>query len=102
MIFLYPYRGVRVTASVRDEFVRDERPATLDPHPMDRQGIIEGSFLNGILTFWPYDYRADRPVSRTSRGWKRLGRLLNGRLDECKFYGTAAAFKQIGMDVTKD
>ena len=41
-------------------------------------------------------------VSQTCRGIKRLFRLLNGSFNECKWYGTAEAFKQLGMDVHRD
>jgi hypothetical protein len=100
MVFLHPYRQGQVPPSVYDEFaeMRDLLPRWTRTRWLGVE-CIKGSLLNGLLNFKLYDYRADKPVSRTCRGIKRLNRLLDGHFDECKFYGTAEAFKQLGMDV---
>ena len=93
MIFLHPYRQAQVTPGVCDEFVkmRDPLPRWTRTRWLGTE-YIKGSLKNGLLNIRAYDFRADRPVSTTCRGFKRIGRLL-GR-GECNFTGTEEAARQ--------
>jgi hypothetical protein len=77
MIFTHPYRQAQVTAAVRDEFagMRDPLPRWTRTRWLGHE-YVKGSLENGLVNLRPYDYRADRPVSPTCRGIKRIRRLL--------------------------
>jgi hypothetical protein len=96
MVFLHPYCQAQIPASEYDKFaaLRDPLPRWTRTRWLGRE-IVKGSLRNGLLNIASYDYRADRPVSRTCRGLKRLLRLWDGRFDECKFRGTEEAFRQV-------
>jgi hypothetical protein len=96
MVFLYPYHLAQITASASDEFAtkRDRLPRWTRTRWLGAE-TIKDSLKNGVPLHIPlYDYRADKPVSPTCRGMKRLGRLLD--TVKCNFTGTEEAYRQSG------
>jgi hypothetical protein len=79
MVFAHPYRQAQVTAAVRDEVARRRDP--LPRWTRTRwlameyiKGALDGTGI--ALTLQCYDYRANKPVSATCRGIKKIDRLM--------------------------
>jgi hypothetical protein len=76
MVFAYPYDVVQVTASWHDEFAKER--AVLPRWTRTRWLAVEdapGGIKNSLnLAF--YDFRADKPVSPTSQGIKKISRVM--------------------------
>jgi hypothetical protein len=95
IVFLYPYYQVQVAPSVYDEFAqkRDPLPRWTRTRWLGMERV-KGSLRNGLLNIPAYDFRADRRVSTTCRGIKKITRLLAHQ--ECNFSGSEEAHRQIG------
>ena len=97
MVFLHPYHQVQVTASVYDEFakMRDPLPRWTRTRWLGEE-YVKGSLRNGLLNISLYDCRADRWVSPTCRGIKKITRVLARR--EYRLAGTEEAYRQAGLE----